>query len=273
MFLDSSNAQQHLRYSRRFGQNGCLAQLKAYFEPLAEPSEIEIPQPLQGYHRLPKCLTAGPHTKPDYPVWKRRVMSQLQRWRNDWEAHGLTLFPDQPHHQLVHQRLDEATLAWCTALPTDYVAEGTDGNLEEQWALALQFWLHQQEQQTLWAFVEWGSSNLYALQDKLEHEEIKQSLEATFLSVAEFLPVWSLLGKRQQLQHWLQHEPPADLEFAPEPVRDSRTHRPLEPIPNSLQQQTEILAPQLGRILRDTPAVRRGVPIVVYLRAASPQWP
>ena len=262
-FWTAQRMQQHLRYSRKFGQQGCLAQLKAYFEPLSAPSEIEIPQPLQGYHRLPKCLTAGPHTKPDYPVWKRRVLSQLQQWRRDWEDHGLTLFPDQQHHQRVQQSLDTATLAWCASLPSHYTFEGTDGDLEDQWALILQPWLHQQEKQTLWALVEWGSANLYALQDQLEHEEVKQALEATFLSIVELLPIWSLLGRRQQLQHWLQHEPQTDLGNAPEPVQDSRVVRPLEPIPNSLQQQTEILAPQLGRILRDTPAVRRGVPIVL----------
>ena len=72
-YWTAQRMQQHLRYSRRYGASGCLAQLQQFFEPLCAPTPVEIPEMLQHYHRLPRCLTPGPHSRPDYPLWKRKV--------------------------------------------------------------------------------------------------------------------------------------------------------------------------------------------------------
>ena len=55
-YWTAQRMQQHLRYSRRYGASGCLAQLQQFFEPLSAPTPIEIPETLQHYHRLPRCL-------------------------------------------------------------------------------------------------------------------------------------------------------------------------------------------------------------------------
>ena len=54
-YWTAQRMQQHLRYSRRFGASGCLAQLQEFFEPLSAPAPVEIPEALQHYHRLPRC--------------------------------------------------------------------------------------------------------------------------------------------------------------------------------------------------------------------------
>ena len=116
--------------------------------------------------------------------------------------------------------------------------------------------------QILWAFVAWGAEDLYDLQHEVESSEIQRELEEVFLSVAECLPVYHLLGRKQQLLNWLQHEPVVVVEPVPEPALDTRHVRLREPIPSSLSQQATLLAPQLDRRLRSTPRTDKGVPVV-----------
>ena len=53
------------------------------------------------------------------------------------------------------------------------------------------------------------------------------------------------------------------LEETPDTVADTRQRRLREPIPDSLQQQSQLLAPHLSRHLRTTPNSNNGVPVVV----------
>lgn len=100
------------------------------------------------------------------------------------------------------------------------------------------------DEQVLWAFVEWGTEELYAIQSTMEDEDAKRELEGVFLGVAECLPVYSLLNRKRQLMNWLHHEPAQILEDVPDTVADTRQRRPRESIPDSLQQQSQLLAPQ-----------------------------
>ena len=261
-FWTSQRMQQHLRYSRKFGDQGCLAQMQRFYEPLESPVAVEIPSVLQHYHRLPRCATPGPHSRPDYPVWKRRVHQQLLDWKAEWTSLGLELAPDVAIHDKVRADLSSATCAWATSLPLDYVCSKDDSTLEEFWLPVLrQPDVH--DEQILWAFVAWGSEELYELQAGFDSLEVQKELEEVFLSVAECLPVYRLLGRKQQLLNWLQKEPVVPLEPVLDPAPDTRQNRPREPIPSSLHQQASLLMPQLDRRLRSMPCTNKGVPIVI----------
>ena len=198
--------QQHLRYSRKYGNQGCLAQMQRFYEPLEAPMAVEIPPVLQHYHRLPRCVTPGPHSRPDYPVWKRRVHQQLLNWKAEWTSLGLELAPDVAVHDKVRTDLSSTTLAWAASLTLDHVCSKDDSTLEEFWLPVFrQPDVH--DEQILWAFVAWGSEDLYELQSGFDSMEVQKELEEVFLSVAECLPVYRLLGRKQQLLNWLQNEP------------------------------------------------------------------
>ena len=261
-YWTAQRMQQHLRYSRRYGASGCLAQLQQFFEPLSAPTPVEIPETLQHYHRLPRCLTPGPHSRPDYPLWKRKIHQQLLEWRHDWEALGLSLTPDHSLHDRVRAELTSATTAWIASLQAGHTCSIADSDLEEFWLPAIRR-SDEHDEQVLWAFVEWGTEELYAIQSTMEDEDAKRELEGVFLEVAECLPVYSLLNHKRQLMNWLHNEPAQILEEVPDAVADTRQRRPREPIPDSLQQQSHLLASQLSRHLRTVPNSRTGVPVVV----------
>ena len=261
-YWTAQRMQQHLRYSRRYGASGCLAQLQQFFEPLSAPTPVEIPETLQHYHRLPRCLTPGPHSRPDYPLWKRKVHQQLLEWRHDWEALGLSLTPDQSLHDRVRADLTSATTAWIASLQAGHTCSITDSDLEEFWLPAIRR-SDEHDEQVLWAFVEWGSNELYEIQSTIENEDAKCELEGVFLEVAECLPVYALVNRKRQLMNWLHNEPKQILEEIPDTVADTRQRRLREPIPDSLQQQSQLLAPHLSRHLRTMPNSNNGVPVVV----------
>eukprot|EP00434_Breviolum_minutum_P006177 symbB.v1.2.005445.t2/scaffold318.1/size313828/8 len=211
---------------------------------------------------LPRCITPGPHSRPDYLFWKRRVHQQLVDWRREWETLGLSLTPDQPLHDRVRMELTEATTAWIASLHAGHTCSIADSDLEEFWLPAMRS-PDDHDEQVLWAFVEWGMTELYTIQSALDCEDAKRELEGVFLGVAECLPVYSLLNRKRQLMNWLHNEPVQVLEEVSDVVADTRQRRPREPIPDSLQQQSQLLAPQLSRHLRAVPNSRTGVPVVV----------
>lgn len=247
-FWTAQRMQQHLRYSRRYGAGGCLAQLRKFFEPLQVPEAVHVPFALRDHHRLPKCTTPGPYTKPDYPLWERRVHAQMLEWRQEWEALGLSLTPDHELHDRVRACLSETTEQWLHSLPPDFVVTTSPSELDDRWITALwQLTGDVLTEEVLWAFVEWGESDLYSLMDGLSNVDARQELETMFLHVAEQLPVYNLLARKRQLLHWLNHAPPDEVDVLPEVQPDTRRKRALEPIPSSLERQTDVLHLQIGR--------------------------
>ena len=156
-FWTSQRMQQHLRYSRKFGDQGCLAQMQRFLRTIGiTGGSGQFPSVLQHYHRLPRCATPGPHSRPDYPVWKRRVHQQLLDWKAEWTSLGLELAPDVAIHDKV--RADLLLCHLCLGLlryPLDYVCSKDDSTLEEFWLPVLrQPDVH--DEQILWAFAAWG---------------------------------------------------------------------------------------------------------------------
>ena len=171
--------------------------------------------------------------------------------------------PDADLHQQVRQGLNEVTLTWLQCHSEAASSQVSDDELDELWAAMLQPHLNVDEQQTLWAFALWGSSDLAAFQDQTDDIFTRQTLEDTFLQIVEALPMWALMGRRQQLQNWLCQKTPVHDELPLVPVPDTRVKRPLEPIPDSLAQQNDLLEFQQARVLREVPSVRKGIPVVI----------
>ena len=231
----SQRLQQHLRYSRKY-EDGCFARLQRFYEPLAAPVRVDVPQPLQRVHRLPKMMSMQPLSMPQIPVWKQRQQLRLQELQEIGVEQGYVMKVSPEDQAMVNQLLQDATLRWSA------IEQNERTDLLEEWHNAMCWDRFETDQEGLAAILNWGK---YAMYDFiLDHfgddPTVTEAVEHVFLHLATLLPIWTWMSQVEEVENW--REPTHPVRSAPKPL-PAAPKRSLEPIYDMVESQNALLAP------------------------------
>ena len=237
-FWTSQRLQQHLKQSRKL-EEGCFVRIQRCYEPLQNPVSVSIPQELKRVHRLPKCPTAMPLTRSQVPLWQQKQQQQLTELDEIGKEQGYVMEVSAHLQHQVNVALQEATKKWATT-------HGTmdEEDLTECWHLAMPWNLFDAEQHGLVATLCWGRDVMY---DFLQYEfgdqpDVMQSVESTFLQLADDLPVWRWMSRVQEVLNWTAPIPPVS---KPTTALPAAPRQEVEQWTDMLQRQAELLMPHV----------------------------
>ena len=255
-FWTPQRMQQHLRYSRHY-EGGCLEFLVQHYSPLDQPVRFDIPDPHAHVHRLPWVFAEGAIPEQGATVWDAQQSHRLNQVRAQWIASG---FPEALEPDLkasVFQALTDVTTAW-TLHPEDSEI------LVHDWLYRIDSFDQESEDiglQAQWAFLEWGQTAMYDLLDTLEDPDLVVTIDKSFLSLCDQMPLWPLLQEFDRIRHAY---PPAGPNLdVPQPTIDTRVRVPLEPFPDSIRDQGQLLFAYSGLQPLQWPPIH-GVPVLQF---------
>eukprot|EP00435_Cladocopium_sp_Y103_P060648 s386_g22.t1 len=191
-FWTVQRLQQHLHWSRRH-VNGCFHVLQRDFVPVDAPVSCSVPPGLQQIHRLPACPVAGPAPPPRPPAWERIRDSQLAELRLVWQSTGL---PD-----VLPFECQQAVFAACDQLLQQWTSPGvfvpSDDSLIDQWTRLLESLSDDSDPDSVhvWAFLQWGRTNLLIAPPALDVDAAVSRIASTFAEFAVCFPLWDLLQR------------------------------------------------------------------------------
>ena len=254
-FWTSQRMQQHLKYSRHYGDQGCLAWLVQHCDPLPEPLPVEVPDHLRNIHRLPWTSAEGPSNVATSTAWERHRLQQWDELNDRWSARGLPADIPPKFAAKIGQRLNEATTHWIAAAVDDM------HELTFAWLSILDEQFHASDYCGVCAqvsFYMWGQTQMYSLFDGIEDPTLMCTAEKVFLDTAAMDDLYEMWSYRERLLHAV----PPPLPGLPPALGapDQRARHPLEPIPDTLGQQLALLSSIIPDVT--TWKLQRGVPLV-----------
>ena len=249
-FWTAQRLQQHLRYSKRKA-NGCFWWVQRHLDPLLQPERVDIPEPLQGQHRLPCTAAAGPCQLDVTTKWSRDHARAWKLWQHEWHQQG---FPEDLSDELCNEVLEAisaTTRQWC--------ADDTQ-DLSWRWCETVEIYNTDpvRHAQAIWAFALWGRTRLYDLLDEIEEVDQKISIETQYLDLLYELPVAKLVDRLEQLHR--AAPPGAPLPEVPTSTRDQRAHLPLESTRNAYDHSHALLGQVVDPEVLHWPK-QQGVPV------------
>ena len=119
----------------------------------------------------------------------------------------------------------------------------------------------------MWAFFEWGRSDMYPILDGLDDPDVIEQVEKAFLEIAEAHPMWQLLSDWEVVHQW--RAPPAEQVLQAQPPKQSSGRHDREDIPYYLEkQQGAATTMWCGRMVIEKTCLK-GIPVVEEQMARS----
>ena len=231
----SQRLQQHLRYSRKY-EDGCFARLQRFYQPLDAPIRVDVPQPLQRVHRLPKMMSMQPLSMPQIPVWMQRQQLRLQELQELGTEQGYVRKVSPEDQAVVNTLLQDATLRWSN------MERNEDTDLLEEWHNDMCWDRFATDQEGLAAILTWGKYEMYDfLQANFgDDPTIVEEVEQVFLQLASALPIWTWMSQVEEVENWREPTCPVRSTTRSLPAAPKRS---LEPIYDMVKHQNALLAP------------------------------
>lgn len=221
-----------------------------YYEPLSEPIQFDKPPALVNYHRLPRCRVPGPVNQPIAPIWRRRQLQRLDEYDERWQATGYPteICPDYVEEQRT--KFDNQLEEWYQSGAPDRE------NLLRQWRSHIE---SQSTKTAVMAFLYWGKNFMHDVIDGWDSPQAIEDVIQCFDEIARSTAIWQIWCDREAVLNWREPSVP-DLGM-PIAKKAAAVRGSKENIPNSLLDQTRILAP-FDRAWATPYDHRRPVPIL-----------
>ena len=237
-FWTAQRLQQHLKATRA-QVNGCYHWIAQHHEPLDGPMNVQADRDLLRFQRLPTCVVSGPQHENILPLWQQRQEKRLVDLREQWRQHGFPLSLDPAICQVVKGVLTQTTGHMVCQDPATYWLDGSvDSHVS---GCCSDF----RDESVMWAFFEWGRSDMYPILDGLDDPDVIEQVELAFLEIAGAHPMWQLLCDWDAVCQW--RAPPAEQVLQLQPPKQSSGRHEREGIPYYLDQQSVLLQPWCGR--------------------------